>query len=157
MSFFLFLKNLFFTLLQPGIVAGVVPYFFIKKFKITYPENSFAQNALAIAVGLAGLILMLDCIRRFASEGKGTLSPADPTRQLVVTGLYRRTRNPMYLGVMGILVGEALFWNNKWLWLYAGIIFLLFHCFIIFREEARLLRDFGEAYGEYRKNVRRWL
>ncbi|NUQ25339.1 MAG: isoprenylcysteine carboxylmethyltransferase family protein [Saprospiraceae bacterium] len=157
MNFSLFLRNLFFTLLQPGIVAGLVPCFLIKKIKIANLDNSLLQNAVAIALGLAGLILMLDCIRRFATEGKGTLSPADPTKQLVVTGLYRRTRNPMYLGVMGILAGEALFWNNKWLWLYAGIVFLLFHCFIIFREEPRLLRDFGAAYGEYQKNVRRWL
>jgi hypothetical protein len=99
-SFSIFLKNLFFTLLQPGIVAGLVPCFLIKKIKIAYPDNSLLQNTVAIALGLAGLILMLDCIRRFATEG---------------------------------------------------------NCFIIFREEPRLLRDFGAIYGEYRKNVRRWL
>ena len=153
----LFLRNLFLTLLQPGIVAGAIPYYLLKSASFPAPADTTLQRTIGIVIGLLGLVLMFDCIYRFASEGKGTLSPADPTQKLVLRGMYRYSRNPMYLGVMGILLGEAIFWNHGWLWAYSAFIGLAFHTFIVFREERRLLHDFGDEYLRYCKKVRRWL
>jgi protein-S-isoprenylcysteine O-methyltransferase Ste14 len=75
--------------------------------------------------------------------GKGTLSPADPTKKLVVKGLYRFSRNPMYVGVTMMLVGESIFFQSTALWTYSLIIFIAFNIFILFFEEPRLLDDFG--------------
>ena len=154
----LFVRNFIFTVLQPGIVAGFIPWWILGNDRFT-PYNSHLQfiHYLAIAVFLSGLLIMLECITRFATHGKGTLSPADPTKQLVTSGLYRYTRNPMYVGVMLILIGEALFFRTTALWIYSAGIFLLFHLFIIFREEPRLERAFGKAYTNYCEKVGRWI
>jgi protein-S-isoprenylcysteine O-methyltransferase Ste14 len=104
-----------------------------------------------------GLIIMLRCIAQFVWEGKGTLSPIDPTKRLVVRGLYHRSRNPMYVGVMLILIGEAIATQSVALWIYLGIIFLAFNLFIRLHEEPRLRKDFGEEYLLYCSKVRRWL
>ena len=99
---------------------------------------------------------MLECIFRFAVEGRGTLSPADPTKKLVIRGLYRFSRNPMYIGVMMILIGEAIFFQSKNLWIYLLFIFLAFNLFVLLVEEPRFRKDFGKDYYKYCKEVRRW-
>ena len=100
---------------------------------------------------------MVDCIARFATQGKGTLSPADPTKKLVVTGLYRYSRNPMYIGVLLILAGEMVFFQSLYLALYLLIIFAVFNLFVLLIEEPRLKKDFGEEYRIYANNVKRWI
>ena len=87
---------------------------------------------------------MFDCIIRFAVEGRGTLSPADPTKKLVISGLYKFSRNPMYVGVMMIIIGEAIFFRSTSLWIYSLFIFIAFNLFVMFIEEPLLLKDFGE-------------
>ena len=149
----LYLRNLLFTILQPGIVAGLIPYLIEKEANIG--AWGLAQFA-GLLVALAGLAVMLACIFRFATEGQGTLSPADPTKKLVTGGLYQFCRNPMYVGVMGILIGEALFFSSPALRIYALLVFGAFNLFILFHEEPRLKRDFGEAYSNYCKRVGRW-
>lgn len=154
----LLLRNLFFTILQPGLVAGLFPYWIAGTqfdFAVAQPFNSFQYGALLIFV--AGFVIMMACIFRFAFEGKGTLSPADETKQLVIGGLYRYSRNPMYIGVMLILIGETLFTLSSSLAIYSSIIFICFNLFIMLHEEPRLQKDFGDQYGQYRKKVRRWL
>jgi protein-S-isoprenylcysteine O-methyltransferase Ste14 len=103
-----------------------------------------------------GLIITLRCILQFALEGKGTLSPIDPTKRLVVRGLYRYSRNPMYVGVMMILIGEAIVTQSATLWIYLAIIFIAFQLFIMLHEEPRLRKDFGQEYLVYCGKVRRW-
>lgn len=100
---------------------------------------------------------MFHCIVRFAIDGLGTLSPADPTKRLVTFGLYRFSRNPMYVGVMMILLGEVVFTQSAYLLFYSIGIFVLFNLFIVYREEPRLKKDFGQDYETYRKTVRRWI
>ena len=154
----LLLRNLFFTILQPGFVAGVFPYWIARtQFNrvLNQPLGFYHFGALLIFV--FGLMVMLACIFRFAFEGKGTLSPADETKQLVIGGLYRYSRNPMYIGVMLILIGETVFTLSSSLTIYSTIIFICFNLFIIIHEEPRLQKDFGDQYGQYRKKVRRWL
>lgn len=153
----LFLRNLLFTLLQPGLVAGVVPYLILEQEgRWVWPDVNIVSNS-GMILGLAGVVIMGICIIDFGRRGKGTLSPADPTRQLVVSGLYRFSRNPMYVGVLMILAGEALVFHSLWMAIYTLLIFVLFHGFIVWFEEPRLSRDFGVEYEEYSGKVRRWM
>src|SRR5687768_254460 len=102
-------------------------------------------------------MILFHCIYMLAKIGRGTLSPADPTKKLVITGLYRYSRNPMYVGVILILFGEAVIMQSIVLGIYLLLIFLLFNLFIIFHEEPRLHRAFGSEYFEYKKSVSRWI
>lgn len=153
----LLLRNLFFTILQPGLVAGVIPYYIlgnVVKQVTNQPMDDFQYVAAIIFI--IGFSVMLHCILRFALEGKGTLSPVDPTKRLVTHGLYRFSRNPMYVGVMLMLIGEAMFFRSG-LWMYTLIIFIAFNLFILLHEEPRLRNVFGEEYKQYCKKVRRWV
>ncbi len=153
----LFFRNLIFTILQPGIVAGIVPWLLLKDQEYELDGLWTIWQYSGLIIFLTGLVIMLLCIARFAFEGRGTLSPLDPTQKLVIAGLYKYSRNPMYVGVMLVLIGEILFFQSFPLLLYSVIIFCSFHVFIVFREEPRLLRDFGEEYKLYTKSVRRWM
>ena len=156
--FSLFLSNLIFTVLQPGIVAGLLPMLLVRNLlNDTFTPHFGYHHYAGITVSLAGLVVMLVCIVSFAVKGRGTLSPLDPARRLIVSGLYKYSRNPMYVGVMLILWGEAIFFRSASLWIYSCIIFGAFNAFIIFYEEPRLSKDFGVQYGDYQRRVRRWL
>lgn len=154
----LFFRNLFFTILQPGIVAGLIPFLVLneKGKSICAQPMKFYHYSGAI-VFLIGLIILIICIASFAVFGRGTLSPADPTKKLVVAGLYRFSRNPMYVGVTAMLIGESIFFQSVALWTYSLFIFVAFNIFIRFFEEPRLREDFGAAYKEYCTKVRRWI
>lgn len=152
----LFIRNLLFTLLQPGMVAGVVPMWLAsEELPGVHPglNLSFVVGALTF---LIGLILLITCIISFARYGKGTLSPADPTRHLVANGLYRYSRNPMYVGVMLMLIGETITLTSQTLLVYSATLFLIFNLYVIFFEEPRLRKDFGEEYTTYCREVGRW-
>jgi len=154
----LFFRNLFFTILQPGIVAGLVP-FWILGGKAARQAGSVwhAYQYLGLFVFTTGFVVMIACIIGFAVHGRGTLSPADPTRSLVSVGLYKFSRNPMYIGVLLILAGESIFFESSALWIYSSVIFVAFHLFIVLVEEPRLRRDFEEEYNAYANRVRRWI
>ena len=109
---------------------------------------------LCIATGIA---LLAACIFEFASQGRGTLSPADPPRHLVVRGLYKFVRNPMYLSVTTIVVGEALWARSAALAVYWAIWFACVHLFVVGYEEPYLRDRFGSSYDEYTRRVRRWI
>lgn len=154
----LFLRNLFFTILQPGIVAVLIPWWLSgRQADEILPPAFLWFHILGLAIFTAGTVLMLICIVNFALHGKGTLSPADPTKKLVIAGPYKFSRNPMYVGVMMMLIGESIYFQSSKLGVYALIIFIAFYTFIVFFEEARLQNDFGNEYTEYRKRVRRWI
>jgi protein-S-isoprenylcysteine O-methyltransferase Ste14 len=118
-------------------------------------------NWLACGVGIAliglGFILVVNTVSLFASQGRGTLAPWDPTQKLVVHGVYRYVRNPMISGVLGILLGEVICLGSIPL-LYWFILFLMINLiYIPLVEEPGLERRFGEAYAHYRRNVPRWI
>ena len=92
----------------------------------------------------------------FFAAGHGTLAPIDPPRQLVVSGLYRFTRNPMYNGVVAVLLGQAWFFSSVRLLDYAATVLVCFHLFVVLYEEPSLESRFGESYLSYRKAVPRW-
>ena len=106
---------------------------------------------------LIGFGIMLWCIISFAVKGRGTLSPVDPTKRLVMAGLYKFSRNPMYVGVILILIGEAIFFQSVELWIYSLFVFIAFNIFVILVEEPRLRKDFGDEYKRYCEKVRRWI
>lgn len=154
----LYLRNLLFTILQPGVVAGLVPYLLLRtdqKERILQPFYILQYMGLLLFV--FGFLVMMNCILNFAIHGKGTLSPADPTKKLVIAGLYKYSRNPMYVGVILMLIGEAVFFQSESLWIYSMLIFVVFHLFIVFFEEPRLKKDFGAEYDQFCNKVRRWV
>jgi protein-S-isoprenylcysteine O-methyltransferase Ste14 len=154
----LLLRNLLFTILQPGLIVGLIPYLLLRYTGEASFPNSWTLSRIAGAFLLIpGLLILISCILRFMTEGKGTISPLDPTKKLVARGLYRYSRNPMYLGAMLVLIGEAVFWESLILAGYAVVVFIAFNLFIIFHEEPRLKRDFGAEYEAYLRKVRRWL
>ena len=154
----LFIRNLLFTMLQPGLVAGLIP-FWITGFRINdiFDEVWQWHHYSGAIVFLIGFVIMLWCIINFAIKGRGTLSPVDPTKRLVVAGLYKFSRNPMYVGVTLMLIGEAIFFHSVELWVYSLFVLLAFNIFAILVEEPRLRKDFGEEYKDYCKKVRRWI
>lgn len=107
-----------------------------------------------IALGTAGLLW---CIRDFHVSGKGTLAPWAPPQALVVVGLHRYSRNPMYLCVLGILLGWAISFGSASLWAYALVVGVAFHLRVVFGEEPWLRRTHGAAWQRYARRVRRWL
>ena len=154
----LFWRSLFFTILQPGMVAGVIPWWIARRSIATLQLRSFSWlQYTGLILILAGMAITIHCIIRFAVDGRGTLSPADPTKKLVITGLYKYSRNPMYIGVMLILTGECLVTPVRPLIIYTVVLFLAFHFFIVLYEEPILQKVFGDSYDTYRKKVRRWL
>jgi protein-S-isoprenylcysteine O-methyltransferase Ste14 len=104
-----------------------------------------------------GAIGVLDSFRRFAIEGLGTPAPAFPTTSLIVTGLYRFVRNPMYVGVIALILGQALLLANLTLMIYAFCVWAAFHLFVMFYEEPTLGRRYGAEYAAYCAGVRRWI
>jgi protein-S-isoprenylcysteine O-methyltransferase Ste14 len=112
---------------------------------------------LALPLWAAGLMIVLWCFYEFTFRGRGTPLPLDPPRELVVSGLYRYVRNPIYAGVLLILLGHFL-WLGTWgLLLYALSAFLLTHLFVILYEEPSLRSRFGTPYEDYLARVPRWI
>jgi protein-S-isoprenylcysteine O-methyltransferase Ste14 len=149
--------SLVFLLLAPGTVAVLVP-FWITRWRMQpaflgLPATRWA-GVLLIAVGAP---VLLDSFARFALHGRGTPAPVLPTERLVVRGLFRYVRNPMYVAVVSVIVGQALWLARPALLAYAGLVWLAFHLFVLAYEEPTLRRQFGGEYDRYRAAVPRWL
>ncbi|PYX12088.1 MAG: isoprenylcysteine carboxyl methyltransferase [Acidobacteria bacterium] len=147
----------FFLLLAPGTVAGLVPWW-ITRWRMQPPLLGFSGfrliGGLMIAAGIA---VVLDSFARFALQGVGTPAPVLPTRHLVVSGLYQYVRNPMYVGVLWVLLGQVLLLGDGRLLAYGLLLWLGFHVFIVGYEEPTLRRSFGTEYEAFRRNVPRWI
>jgi protein-S-isoprenylcysteine O-methyltransferase Ste14 len=138
-------------------VAGLVPWW-ISRWRLEppffgMPVFRFAGGIL-MALGVVGL---LDSFIRFAVQGAGTPAPVFPTRHLVVTGLYRYVRNPMYVAVVSAILCQALVFGNVTLVEYGGLVWLLFHGFVLLYEEPTLLASFGPEYKLFCTQVPRWI
>ena len=154
----LLLRNLLFTVLNPGLVVGVIPYWILGNKRVQlFARPLQTHQYLGMLLFIMGFLVLTACITRFIVEGRGTLSPIDPTKRLVIKGLYKYSRNPMYVGVMMMLIGEAVYFQSDSLWIYLILIFLIFHLFIVLVEEPRLHSNFGEDYYRYCQKVRRWV
>ncbi len=145
-----------FILLVPGSLAGWVPWFSAGSPPLA-PRAGAPLALLAALMVVAGWTVLLICAREFAHAGRGTPAPYDPPRSLVTGGLYRFTRNPMYVGVVTAIFGQALWFHSRDTVIYGIVMALLFHIAILVYEEPRLTRLFGEQYLEYKTAVPRWL
>ena len=152
----LFLKNLVFTILVPGSVAGWIPWRWIIPRDFHRPAVWGAAQLLALLPLGLGLAVYLWCVWDFAVTGRGTPAPIDAPRVLVVRGLYRSVRNPMYIGVLLVLLGESLLFRSTTLLTYTAVVALLFHLVVLVIEEPSLRRLFGDSYLAYCRRVRRW-
>ena len=136
----------------PGLIAFVVPLL------LTWPgvrERSF--HVIGLLPFLSGVVLLIWCVRDFYVAGKGTLAPWDPPRRLVVVGLYRISRNPMYVAVSLVLIGWAVGFGSRELWVYAAIMPFVFHARVVFGEEPWLAKTHGDEWERYKARVPRWL
>lgn len=150
------LRSLLWAALLPGFFAGYVPwrYFGLSRVRIDVRHPSDIAGLACIALGVA---LLAACIWEFARRGRGTLSPVDPPRQLVIQGLYRYVRNPMYLSVTTIILGELLLTRSRALFVYWVMWFVAVNIFVMGYEEPALRRQFGASYEDYTRRVHRWL
>jgi protein-S-isoprenylcysteine O-methyltransferase Ste14 len=153
----LIFRSLFWMIVLPGTVTLYLPYLIVRRWNPTaFPGWGIWQLFALIPIGI-GAAVLLHSIWGFADVGRGTLSPVDPPKKLVVKGLYRYLRNPMYVGVVTILLGEALLFHSLALLGYALVGFVAFNLFVILYEEPILRDQFGESYKHYRRHVGRWL
>jgi protein-S-isoprenylcysteine O-methyltransferase Ste14 len=151
----LLLKSLLFAILLPGTVTLFVPYLMLSR-SHTSPRWA-SLSVLAFIPLTAGATILLRCIWDFAVSGRGTLAPIDPPKELVVHGLYRYVRNPMYVGVLLVLLGEAWLFDSRALLVYAGGFWVVASAFVFFYEEPTLRRKFGGSYARYYRSVNRWV
>jgi protein-S-isoprenylcysteine O-methyltransferase Ste14 len=153
----LYIKSLLLTILIPGAVVVLIPYFIVSWGGLFIFQGwGVLQIAGIILVGI-GVAILLHCSGMFAWVGRGTLAPFDPPELLVVRGLYRYSRNPMYAGVLMMLSGESLFFESVSLLVYTVVWFGLINLVVVAYEEPTLRGDFGESYGQYCRTVHRWL
>lgn len=153
----LFLETIVFTLLVPGMVAFWLPSLILDQRRLAWtPSWSILQFVALLPLGL-GAAVYLRCLWEFAMRGRGIPAPIDHPKELVVTGLYRYVRNPMYLGVLLFLLGESLFLQYPGFFVYAIAWVLFVHFNVLLYEEPNLRRKFGSSYERYTAAVHRWL
>jgi protein-S-isoprenylcysteine O-methyltransferase Ste14 len=140
----------------PFLVAGYVPWTFFGLSR-AHLDAADPVHLFGLALMAVGTALLLACIWEFAVSGGGTLGPPDPPKALVVRGLYRYVRNPMYLSVATLLVGEALLVQAVPLLVYFAIWFSIVNVFVVAYEEPALRKKFGASYEQYVRSVGRWL
>jgi protein-S-isoprenylcysteine O-methyltransferase Ste14 len=151
------LGSALFFLLAPGTVAGLIPYAITGwELKPAFFGYELVRWIGAVLITF-GLVVLIESFARFATRGSGTPAPVAPPKHLVVSGLYRHTRNPMYVGVISVVAGQALLMGDVGLIWYAAVVWLGFHLFVLLHEEPTLRVTFGEEYGRFCANVPRWL
>jgi protein-S-isoprenylcysteine O-methyltransferase Ste14 len=147
------LGSLLFLVVAPGVAAGLVPWSITGWDAGDVPAALVAAGA---ALTAAGVLVLLHAFGRFVVEGLGTPAPVAPPERLVVGGLYRHVRNPMYLAVGAAILGQALLFGRPALALYALAFGAAVFAFVRLYEEPALTRRFGREYEEYRRAVPGW-
>jgi protein-S-isoprenylcysteine O-methyltransferase Ste14 len=151
------LGSALFFVVAPAMLAGVIPWS-ITHWEFRPPFLAVDATRLAgVALILAGVPGVLDSFARFALEGLGTPAPIAPPRNLVVSGLYRYVRNPIYVAVVAVILGQGVLFADSRLLVYGASLWLFFHLAVIVHEEPTLRQSFGAEYDAYRANVPRWL
>ena len=150
------LKTLIFSILVPGTVAGVIPWLLLQRSGgvVLLMPSIWIIGFLPLLLGVG---LYLWCAGAFTFIGKGTPAPIDAPKVLVVEGPYRWVRNPMYIAVLSVVIGEAILFRSFLLVGYALLVAGVVHLFVVFVEEPSLRRQFGASYQAYLRTVSRWL
>src|SRR5215469_1901708 len=142
-----------FFVVAPFTLAGLVPWS-ITGWQLRPPflglELTRGIGAILILAGVPGLV---DAFARFALQGLGTPAPIAPPRNLVVTGLYRYVRNPIYVALVAVILGQAALFGDQRLLLYGVLLWLFFHAWVVGLEEPALVHGFGTEYEDFRANV----
>src|SRR5689334_17227248 len=151
------LGSALFFVIAPLVLAGFVPWWVTQwEFRPAFFGVDLTRilGGILIIVGVPGVV---DSFARFALEGLGTPAPIAPPQKLVVTGLYRYVRNPMYVAVVAVILGQGILFGDSRLLIYGGVMWLAFHAFVLAYEEPVLAESFGAQYEDFRANVPRWI
>ena len=146
-----------FFALAPGLVAGFVPWYLTNGWTRNDSRDRWLLEVLGIALVVASVAVLIYAFVRYVIEGLGTPAPVAPTERLVIGGLNRYVRNPMYLAVVATILGQALLVGRPILLVYAAIVFATMAAFTLWYEEPVLAQQFGSEYEDYCKQVPRWL
>jgi protein-S-isoprenylcysteine O-methyltransferase Ste14 len=151
------LGSLVWLIIAPGVVVGLVPWW-ITGWAVQVDAALWLPiQVLGVGIVVAGVAVLLHTFARFAVDGLGTPAPVAPTENLVVTGLYRHVRNPMYVAVVAVIVGQVMLFVDPILLAYAVVIAAANVAFVKAYEEPTLRRQFGEEYDAYRAAVPGWM
>jgi len=145
-----------FFALAPGTVAGLLPWLLTRWQPGAAPAHWLPARLFGIVILLAGTVLLVRAFARFVVEGIGTPAPIAPPTHLVVGGLYRYVRNPMYLAVIATILGQALLLWRPVLLGYAALVAAAMVAFVLGHEQPALTRTFGDEYTAYRRAVPGW-
>jgi len=148
----LFARALLAFLALPGVVAILVPLVWLR-----LSDHTLLVHPLGLLPLVVGFAALGWCVRDFYVAGEGTVAPWSPPKRLVVVGLYRHSRNPIYIAVTLVLLGWAVSFGSRGLAIYALIMALGFHLRVVFAEEPFLARTHGSQWEEYKARVPRWL
>jgi protein-S-isoprenylcysteine O-methyltransferase Ste14 len=151
------LGSALFFLVAPGVLAGLIPWWMTRwdlRAAFLGLELTRGVGVLLVLAGVPGIV---DSFARFALQGLGTPAPVAPTQKLVVTGLYRYVRNPMYVSVLAVILGQGLLLGDWRLIVYGALFWLACHLFVLAYEEPTLQQSFGPEYEAFRANVPRWI
>ena len=151
------LKTSVATIAVPGTACVLVPYFILRAAHVSVAIPSDLIQLPAILVAALGLYMIIWVSTAFVRQGQGTPNPIEPPTRLVITGLYRFVRNPMYVGALLIILAEAVYFRSAWLVLYAFGIWAALHIELVIFEEPQLKKRFGADYEQYLKTVPRWI
>jgi protein-S-isoprenylcysteine O-methyltransferase Ste14 len=144
-----------FLILVPGTTAGLIPWL-LTGWQVRDPPPHLVIRLVGLALVVVGAVVVIGAFVRFVTEGRGTPAPIAPTERLVVGGLYRYVRNPMYLAVAATIVGQALLLGRLELLAYAALFLGTTGAFVYWYEEPMLLQRYGSKYETYRRAVPRW-
>ena len=148
------LKTIVFTFAVPGSVTVLIPWVLMGGFR--RPGNGIVE-CTGLLLAATGSTIYFRCAWEFAVHGLGTPAPIAPTKYLVITALHRYVRNPMYIGVLLVLLGEAALFRAVVMIGFAAAFCVTVHLFVVFYEEPTLRRQFGSSYDQYSKRVPRWI
>jgi protein-S-isoprenylcysteine O-methyltransferase Ste14 len=148
------LRAVLFVVVVPGAVSGWLPWYVAGAPSPIWGASHGAWRLGALLV--VGWVVLLWCARDFAPRGRGTPGPWDAPRELVITGLYRFSRNPMYVAVLTAILGQAIWFHSRQVTWYAIVVAIAFNFMVVLYEEPTLEATFGKQYTDYRQRVRRW-
>jgi protein-S-isoprenylcysteine O-methyltransferase Ste14 len=151
------LGSLAFLVLAPGVVAGLMPWLITGWRPLPPGDGPGALSWTGLLLIAAGLVVVLEAFARFAWEGLGTPAPVAPPRTLVISGFYRFVRNPMYVAVTALILGQAILFASWGVALYGIVMAAGFHTFVRLYEEPTLRRAYGEEYAAYCAATPRWI
>lgn len=151
------LITIFGTIAVPSILHGLIPFLILSAGSGVVPLKLGYVEIGAIFLAMIGLSMVIWVAVAFVRRGRGTAVPLLPPREFVAAGLFRYIRNPMYAGLVLVVIAEAIFTRSGWILLYAFILWLAMHSYVVLMEEPRLARRFGETYLRYLEETPRWI